>query len=165
MPPRRQTHVNTRTSQIYRACVQRVILCACHYAPVRSICIQPCILCETMGVPTSRDWHVSTLKKGPRFLTFIHTGLPVSWSTLMTLHRASESQEESNDRKSRKPLFNRVPFRDGFVSLAGARTITPCKLCVTVTMSFARQLQPLPDRSTLPGQENNPWNECSELVT
>lgn len=52
-----------------------------------------------------------------------------------------------------------------FVSLAGARTITPCKLCVTVTMSFARQLQPLPDRSTLPGQENNPWNECSELVT
>lgn len=114
MPPRCQTHVNTRTSQIYRACVQRVILCACHYAPVRSICIQPCILCETMGVPTSRDWHVSTLKKGPRFLTFIHTGLPVSWSTLMTLHRASESQEESNDRKSRKPLFNRVPFRDGF---------------------------------------------------
>ena len=65
---------------------------------------QACILRETMGGAYLTCPSREHPRKGPRLLTFIHIGSPVSWATLMTLTGGEEEveKEEGKGKKDRR---------------------------------------------------------------
>lgn len=146
------SHTYAFTSQIYRAYACNMLgLCERHYAvSVPGTCTRACILRETMGVPTSRDGHArwAPLK---RALGSWRSFIPVClfrgghWWPYAAFRKVKENWTTEMGRNRRS-----------IAVLNGFRESCRCvhQLCVVVTVFFARQPQPLCDRSAQSGQEH-----------
>lgn len=82
----------------------------------RPLCVSLCATQQSVHSPRDNGRAYLTWRarehpqKGPRFLTFIHIGPPVSWATLMALHRAgTKSRRTCATGKGKRKSFQ--PFR------------------------------------------------------
>lgn len=138
---------------------------------MRDTCTRACILRETMGVPASRDGHVSTLKKAlGSWRSFISLRLfrGRHWWPYTAQGRSQEglaaSGKGKKNRRSFQPL--RIIFRAGSRRCASDYTVQIMRHRNNIA---ARQYQPFARSTRVPclGETvvYNSWNECGKLVT